>query len=882
MVRGAIRVAGVLLAAATADLAAAAGAAETIPSQVGCLRLKSDCGLDTASDDAAAFEQCQEELVHLGGGCVVVPAGQYRLSGVMLNASNTAWFFEDGVAMEPWPGLQKSVALISIGASEPTATSSPSNITIMGPPGAQHTGGWTMDVSRPLFCPWHTHGVQVGSVTGFRIANLLIKQADNETIPNLLCGQDSPAMGTGKGKDGRSPMYGEVTNITAVGGTPGYGLIQLQSAQHVHFSNLEGVGGYTLRLETGGNSGGDPSVMVNNITADNITCHNGRGAFAAWPHSQKNGDFHLRGLYSYGCAETFTLAPGYSDSKRPGHSWAKTPGWFSNSSTIDGKQGANGQFLRQLQGQRSNGASATPILLLTAVHECVVGVYAHYSSRGSAYKCFHDSSRGYEQSKWIYNLSSCQACSIGGGQSKNPQNWNATVTGVHTVGFPGTADRSICRADGLPKLPLCGCPYEVQSPAVPKVAAAPRRTDAIHWTVSSSSAWSRIKTWCFPTFAKLPLTSTQLDHYSRFDMVDLCGPGMWKDPATGVYATNVTDTSSAMAAEILARKPDAFVSPYIGFEIGQVWYAAQQEFNTNPQYSHMWLRYSNGSLVVCDPSNPSRITHGICALLQLDGSNVSRVYDWRAPGMTEYFVQNITGPFYSDAKLGGVFFDDIYTICELMSSAPADFNASDASSFCDAAFDALRAVVVGAKAQKKLPILSIKGDETNSSAFSMEKYTDVVAPDGTGGDAMAYFEYWGIWPGQPRNEAMLSYAIRWGAMGVPMQMHATLGPSANATYPPNACGAPGATLAENHSMTGNFSLAMFLLAANERSYYSTGSGWNPSLDQALWLSEYDRSLGAPASLAKQVAPHVYERDFENVHVYVNMSDCTMTQLQWKS
>ena len=194
-----------------------------------------------------------------------------------------------------------------------------------------------MDVSHPLFCPWHTHGIQVGSVTDFLIANLLIKQVDNETIPDLLCEQDRAAMGTDKGKDGRSPMFGQVTNITAMGGTPGYGLIQLQSARHVHFSNLDGMGGYTLRLETGGNSGGDPSVMVTNITADNITCRNGRGAFAAWPHSQKNGDFHVRGLYSYGCAEAFSLAPGYAETWRPGHSWAKTPGWFSNSSTISGE-----------------------------------------------------------------------------------------------------------------------------------------------------------------------------------------------------------------------------------------------------------------------------------------------------------------------------------------------------------------------------------------------------------------------------------------------------------------------------------------------------------------------------------------------------------------
>ena len=89
-----------------------------------------------------------------------------------------------------------------------------------------------------------------------------------------------------------------------------------------------------------------------------------------------------------------------------------------------------------------------------------------------------------------------------------------------------------------------------------------------HTTDSASDPWARIQTWCFPTFASLPLTEEQVGHYTRFDMVDLCSPGLHKDSTTGVYATNVTDTSSQMAAEILVRKPSAVISPYIGFELG--------------------------------------------------------------------------------------------------------------------------------------------------------------------------------------------------------------------------------------------------------------------------------------------------------------------------
>jgi hypothetical protein len=44
-----------------------------------------------------------------------------------------------------------------------------------------------------------------------------------------------------------------------------------------------------------------------------------------------------------------------------------------------------------------------------------------------------------------------------------------------------------------------------------------------------------------------------------------------------------------------------------------------------------------------------------------------------------------------------------------------------------------------------------------------------------------------------------------------------------------------------------------------------GLGWNSGLEQALWLPEYDRPLGAPVGEAVEVAPHTYERSF--AHAY---------------
>lgn len=307
-----------------------------------------------------------------------------------------------------------------------------------------------------------------------------------------------------------------------------------------------------------------------------------------------------------------------------------------------------------------------------------------------------------------------------------------------------------------------------------------------------------------------------------------------------------------MAKQILDKRPSALVSPYIGFELGQSWYKAQRRFNTDPSFSHMWLRYANGSVVTCNNH-----THDMCALLQRLQPD-AKVYDWRVPGMIEYFLDNITGPFLDNSLYAGVFYDDIYTLCDYVSSLErtGDFSPGSGKSFCAAALSALTTLVDRARSLDKMAILSIKGDETNNSNFNMSLYSEIVEEHG----GMAYFEYWAQWVGQPRNENQLQYAIQWGSAGVPMQMHAS----------------PGLCKFNDTS----FPLAMFLIAANEHSYFSIGEGWNPSPGQSWWLPEYDQSLGNPTGPGKMTSPHVYERHFEHLHVVVNMSDCNSTVLQW--
>eukprot|EP00039_Didymoeca_costata_P012463 m.180059 g.180059 ORF g.180059 m.180059 type:complete len:393 (+) comp15490_c0_seq3:64-1242(+) len=366
-------------------------------------------------------------------------------------------------------------------------------------------------------------------------------------------------------------------------------------------------------------------------------------------------------------------------------------------------------------------------------------------------------------------------------------------------------------------------------------------------------SWDHISTWCFPCFAALPLTDEQVAWFNKFDMVDQCCSGLQLYP-NGSYVPNVIETSFNVSQQLKAAKASTFFSPYIGMELGQSWYEPQQQFNTDPQHSHQWLRFANGTAVTCSPDQPY-----VCGLLQR-AQNFSKVYDWRADGMIDYFVNNITGPFFRSNSVDGVFFDDIYTICEFVSGGAklGWFNKDDGITFCAAAIQALQATADAGRAAGKLPIFSLKGDESNESAYNSTKYSQVLEQHG----GMAYFEYWAGWPGQPRNENQLNLAIQLGQAGVPMQMHST----------PDIC---------RKNFT-DWPLAMFLIAANNHSYFSVGEGWNAGLTQSLWLDAYDKPLGAPKGPATKTADHVWVRDFEHVTVYLDMGDCNKTSITFHS
>eukprot|EP00037_Helgoeca_nana_P017418 m.165179 g.165179 ORF g.165179 m.165179 type:complete len:409 (-) comp23984_c0_seq2:710-1936(-) len=305
----------------------------------GCLDLVADCGAKAdGHDDTAAFNGCIAKASHAGGGngygygcgCVTIPAGQFGVTGVVLDVSNVALFFDPEATVKPPTGQTTPIeGLIVIGSQ---VTSTPAhNVSVLG------VGGqFTVDATLQGVINQKIGAIRLsGNVRNFVVGNVRTKMAYgtlNTTSKSTDLNTNALAMGN-MVDNGMSyhPTDGHVFNITNTGSWGGYGLVQVQSAENILFEHLDSTGGVTLRMETGVQL---PGSYVGNITGRDLTCRNGSSAFEACPHGQKNGDFFVSYIKSYSCFTAVNLVAGYIQSKNGQN--VTTPGYFGNNSQVHG------------------------------------------------------------------------------------------------------------------------------------------------------------------------------------------------------------------------------------------------------------------------------------------------------------------------------------------------------------------------------------------------------------------------------------------------------------------------------------------------------------------------------------------------------------------
>ena len=158
-----------------------------------------------------------------------------------------------------------------------------------------------------------TIAVALGGVQNFKVANF--KVLDNFTRFSAI------TMNLQQFSKDKYlfPKYGIVENITSVNAHYGYGVVQCQASERVLFRKLDGVGGATLRLETGAVHNAylkDKSIGIRNAYAENIVCKNGQAAVTLSPHTIKNGKVFIDNVTAISCETGLIIASGFLSTKK--------------------------------------------------------------------------------------------------------------------------------------------------------------------------------------------------------------------------------------------------------------------------------------------------------------------------------------------------------------------------------------------------------------------------------------------------------------------------------------------------------------------------------------------------------------------------------------
>jgi len=256
-----------------------------------------------AADDSAVFQRAIDDVAAAGGGRIWVPGGEYQLSGVS---------FKSNVHLQ----VHKNATLVlnQQGASVFGFGGGIENVSIRG------VGGGLFTVQLPDY-------EQARFIFASGVNNLLIRNVDIED-PHMTVFSSIEL--TWSRQDGRTPNNVTIHNVNQLTTADyGYGITQIQAAENTNFSNLRGVGGSVLRLETGwktmnlANAGG-----VFNIRATNITSEEGQAAIKMQPHTRHNGDVFANFVTAIGS--------GFALSSEQGGTWKYTDQEIANSNLTPG------------------------------------------------------------------------------------------------------------------------------------------------------------------------------------------------------------------------------------------------------------------------------------------------------------------------------------------------------------------------------------------------------------------------------------------------------------------------------------------------------------------------------------------------------------------
>ncbi len=252
---------------------------------------------DGETNSSQALQKAINDVSRRGGGVVFIPQGEYRFVNISLR-SNVKLYIDHRVTISPYYKSKEKLSLFNFGDTGGNIE----NVELCG------VGGRFKIVLEKQSSPKQRVFVFRG-VKDFKVSNVHIEDVKVQM----------PIMSFGPTKSGElvGPTNGEISYASVNNCHYGYGLVQMQCAFDTKFHKLSGVGGVTLRAETGYAAMNDNQRGgIFGVTGEYIHCKNGNAVVMVSPHSMTNGEVSFNHINSDGCGWAVRLDKGFISSKQ--------------------------------------------------------------------------------------------------------------------------------------------------------------------------------------------------------------------------------------------------------------------------------------------------------------------------------------------------------------------------------------------------------------------------------------------------------------------------------------------------------------------------------------------------------------------------------------
>ncbi len=256
---------------------------------------------DGKTDISAILQNAIDEVSENGGGVIYMPEGEYTFSFIEMR-SDVKLYIDHRAVIHPFYKESSRTYLFSFGDSDTKAIK---NTEIRGIGGRFKIILQKKD-DRKAIRVFHFKAVK-----DFAVANVHIEDVRTE-LPIMAFGPTEQVC-MFEGKDLLGPTNGHISYASANNCHYGYGLVQMQCIVDCTFEYLSGVGGVTLRAETGYK---DMNLRqrggVFGLVGKNLYCKDGNAVAMASPHAMHGGTVYFENIVSDGSGWACRVDEGYT------------------------------------------------------------------------------------------------------------------------------------------------------------------------------------------------------------------------------------------------------------------------------------------------------------------------------------------------------------------------------------------------------------------------------------------------------------------------------------------------------------------------------------------------------------------------------------------